>query len=177
MRCFIAIDVPNELRERLIKLQRMLLKHCNAKTVEKENLHITMLFLGEIEEKRLKELSEILNNLKKEHPVKVYVRGVGAFPNKNYIRIVWVGCSGLEYLQEKIKKIAKKIGFESKKEGKPHLTLARVKSVHDKASLKKILDNEEIFGEVIVDSVKIKKSTLTKKGPIYEDLHIIKLGG
>ena len=56
MRCFIAVDLPDDLREGVVKLQSRL-KAVNVKTVKKENLHFTLKFLGEIEEDKIHPIS------------------------------------------------------------------------------------------------------------------------
>ena len=176
MRCFLAIDVSDALKEIFLDAQKSFSDLAKVKFVEKENLHITLKFFGDVEEKIVKKLVNNLNLLEKESSFEIVFRGIGAFPNNRFVRVLWIGVYGLEDLQKKINEIAEKFGFASKKE-KPHLTLGRVKSVKNKKEfidlLKKNEDKE--FGRMIVDKVKLKKSILTEKGPVYEDLAIFKL--
>ena len=71
----------------------------------------------------------------------------------------------------------KNIGKEDK-DAIPHLTIARVRSPRDKETIAKIVKRyeKESFGTMQVDKIKLKKSTLTPKGPKYEDLRVFELG-
>ena len=122
-------------------------------------------------------LEEIKNNLKKIifKPFSVVLNGVGVFPNENHIRVIWVGLKPEEpvlELQKEIDDNLKKL-FKKEKNFKSHLTLARVKYIDDKESfinkLKKIKTENK---KIDINNFKLIKSTLTKDGPIYEDLGI-----
>ena len=171
MRAFIAIEIPffKEIEE----LQKSI--EGRAKLVEGENMHITLKFLGEIEEKFVEEIKKIEEDCKVEK-FKISLQGIGFFPNEKYIRVIWVGVNGYK----PIVKIAKcideklsKLGFEREKSYVPHLTVARVKGRVAIRNYDKFKNLK--FGEIEVNEVKIKKSTLTPKGPIYADLAIIQL--
>jgi 2'-5' RNA ligase len=173
MRCFIAIDIPEEIKEKIMKIEKELEEKIkeSAKFVERENLHITLKFLGEIEENKAQKIKEIINSIPFT-PFKIKLKGVGVFPNEKFIRVIWIGGESKElediakYLDEKLKSEK----FKSE-EFIIHLTIARVKSkVNISDFLKKYQGYE--FGEFEVDNVsqiKLKKSILTSKGPVYED--------
>jgi 2'-5' RNA ligase len=171
MRTFIAIEIPyfkgiKELQDSI---------EGRAKLVEKENMHITLKFLGEIEERDVERIREIVEICKVEK-FKISLKGVGFFPNERYIRVVWIGVENYEPIVKMAKCIdshLSKFGFKREKDYIPHLTVARVKGKISINNLDKFLSME--FGEVEIREVKIKKSTLTPQGPIYEDIAVIQL--
>jgi len=171
MRTFIAIEIP--FFKEIEKLQESI--EGRAKLVEKENMHITLKFLGEIEEKMVDDVKKIVEDCKGER-FKISLQGIGFFPNERYIKVIWVGVEGYEPIVKMAKCIDEKLsklGFEREKNYVPHLTVARAKgriSIRDYDEFKNMK-----FGEIEVKEIKIKKSTLTPKGPIYEDLAIIQL--
>ncbi|CAB49026.1 RNA 2',3'-cyclic phosphodiesterase [Pyrococcus abyssi] len=177
MRAFIAIDVSEEVRDSLIKAQEFIgTRDAKIKFVERENLHITLKFLGEIDEATAQEIKEILAEIAKRHKKhEVRVKGIGVFPNPNYIRVIWAGVENDEEIRkiaEEIDKALSKLGFKREEKFIPHVTIGRVKFVKDKLGLAeklRELSNED-FGTFRVEAIELKKSTLTPKGPIYETL-------
>src|SRR3972149_2248648 len=133
MRCFIAIDLPDEIKSRIFhefeKLPKSLFK---GKITEKENLHLTLKFLGEISEKEVEEIKKILEKIKHEK-IKSQIGTVGFFDNENYIKIVWVDLVGekLHSLQKSIEEKLSEFRTDDK-EFNSHITTARVKSVGNK---------------------------------------------
>ncbi len=179
MRVFIAVDIPDDIKKPILELQKEIKKFINYKEVEKENLHITLKFLGEINEKQFE---YIKNNLEKINYRKFECSliGVGAFPSINYPRVIWVGVGeGKDHFKNLFNYIE---SFSSviRKEGKkyePHLTIGRVKYTLDKENWLKFWNRNKnkFFGKFLVDKIKIKKSILMYKGPIYEDLYVKEL--
>ena len=176
MRAFIAIEINDEVREKLVEVQERIAKTKAAKIkfVEPENLHVTVKFLGEITGEQAEEIGRILGGIAKKHKKhRVRVRGIGVFPNPGYIRVIWAGIendSGIKAIAEDVEREMKKLGFRKEKNFVAHITIGRVKFVRDKLELAaalKGLANED-FGEFEVNVVELKKSTLTPKGPIYE---------
>lgn len=171
MRSFIAIEVP--FTKEMERLQNSI--EGRAKLVEKENMHITLKFLGEIEEKTFEKVRKIVEDCKVES-FRIILRGVGFFPNDRYIRVVWVGVENYEPIEKMARCIDEKLnmmGFQREKSYIPHLTVARAKG---KISIRNLEEFKNMkFAEIEVKEIKIKKSTLTPKGPIYEDLATIQL--
>jgi len=178
MRAFIAIDIGDNVRKKLVQAQDRIArtKAAKIKFVEPENLHITLKFLGEITEEQAEEIKEILQKIAskyKKHEVKV--KGIGVFPNYSYVRVIWAGVEGdqiIKSMANDIEKELRKLGFKRDKDFVAHVTIGRVKFVKDKVELMltlKELTNED-FGNFTVDAIELKKSTLTPKGPIYETL-------
>ncbi|MEM3555395.1 MAG: RNA 2',3'-cyclic phosphodiesterase [Candidatus Micrarchaeia archaeon] len=175
MRAFIAVEVSDELREKIATLQKNLSIE-GVKLVEKENLHLTLFFLGEIDERMKERVIQAMNKMN-FGKFEVSCRGVGAFPSRNYIRVIWVGVEApeLKKIHSELGKELSQLGFK-KEEFSPHITLARVKFLKDKGALNEFLEenSQSEFGECIVDRIILKKSTLTPEGPIYENVHEVK---
>jgi 2'-5' RNA ligase len=176
MRVFIAIEVSDELREKMVSLQKQL-SIDGVKLVEKENLHLTMHFLGEIDESMKDKVIKAMDKLNCRK-FEMSCTGVGAFPSKNYIRVIWVGAEApeLKQIYDQLGTEFARLGFKQE-QFSPHITLARVKFLKDKEKLSEFLEeNEGIeIGECKVEGVFLKKSTLTPKGPIYENVYEKKL--
>ena len=170
MRLFTAIDF-NELRENLQKLQDI--DKALAKIKKAETFHLTLKFLGKVSEEKAEEVKEKLGQVKLS-PFKLTLDKIGAFPSENYIRVIWVGVKPKEEvtkLQENIENALKEFNFKKDFKFHPHITLARVKSVNDREKLIKTLKEIKVEEKTIeVKDFRLVESTLTQKGPVYEDL-------
>ncbi|ASJ03609.1 2'-5' RNA ligase [Thermococcus profundus] len=175
MRAFIAIEVSDTVRNNLIKAQeRIGSKAAKIKFVERENFHVTLKFLGEIDEATAEEVKKALAEIAKKHKKhRAKVKGIGVFPNPNYVRVIWAGIEndeGIKAIANDVEREMRRLGFKKDKDFVAHITIGRVKFVRDKLELAmalKDLANED-FGEFDVEAIELKKSTLTPKGPIYE---------
>jgi 2'-5' RNA ligase len=171
MRVFIAGELSAEARkelERIIKeiRQKDLIK---AKFIEPENLHLTLKFLGEISDFKLNHVRETLKHLR-FGKIKAKLGKLGVF-SPSYVKILWVGLEPEEKFKELAGKINKLLGEEEKRRFSSHVTLARVKSVKNRKMFLESLKEIKVEPvEFLVDKIKLKKSTLTKKGPLYEDI-------
>lgn len=180
-RGFIAIDIY--ALPRLIEFEKEIEKTgANVKLVEPENVHITLKFLGDTEEEQIDEIERIIKDAVKEiNSFHIQLKGAGVFPNQNYIKVIWIGIEHGEEIATIAHKIDgqfSRLGFKKEKRGfSPHLTVARVKSAKNKEKLLQIIEKykDVEFGDIEVDSIKIKKSDLTQKGPIYTTLREIKI--
>lgn len=174
MRVFVAVDIPKGVMEDLKEIQKYL-REAELKPVK--DFHLTLKFLGEVSEPRVEEVKEALKQIKFKS-FKAQLTEIGVFPNPNYVRVVWVGVSPEDFisLQKQVDNSLEKLGFKKDNRFHPHLTLARVKFVKDKENFKKIFGNIKIEKrEFEVNEFKLIKSTLTREGPIYEDLAVFKL--
>ncbi|MEM0101419.1 MAG: RNA 2',3'-cyclic phosphodiesterase, partial [Candidatus Methanomethyliaceae archaeon] len=106
VRSFIAIELDEDVKNKIMEFENRL-KECKSemKFVEKENLHITIKFLGEINMKLLENIYEEIEKIKEEK-FTISVKGVGVFPNERFMRVIWVG---VEEGKDKILKIQKEI--------------------------------------------------------------------
>ncbi|ADB58605.1 RNA 2',3'-cyclic phosphodiesterase [Archaeoglobus profundus] len=182
MRLFVAVDLSDEVREKMNNVLKTFKDFKGVKTVEKENLHITLMFLGEVPDRRVEVIKEKLREIKSE-PFKIRLKGLGSFPPQGNIRVVWVGVEegeeNLKVLADAVESSLRSLGFKRDKDFVAHATVARVKRLapSDKERLLKVVEKykDYDFGEMVVDVFKLKKSTLTPKGPIYEDIEVYRL--
>jgi 2'-5' RNA ligase len=178
IRCFIAVECNNEeMIRRFIAVQRRLERTgADIKSVEPENIHLTLKFLGDVEPSRAEEVSNVIQGISCDS-FDMKVEGVGVFPHPGHIRIIWAGVTkGSDPLNDIFDEIEGKlrdIGFKKEKRKlHPHLTICRVRSARNKEHLLDEINllRKEGFGTIHVDKVVFKKSELTQKGPIYTTL-------
>ncbi len=183
MRLFVAVDLSDEVRDRMENVLKTFKDFKGVKAVEKENLHITLMFLGEVPDRRVEIVKEKLKEIKAE-PFKIKLKGLGSFPPQGNIRVVWVGVEddgeNLKMLADAVESSLRSLGFRRDKEFVAHATVARVKRLapSDREKLLRAVERyrDYDFGEMVVENFRLKKSTLTPKGPIYEDLEVYELG-
>ena len=171
MRLFIAIDF-NELKDYFSELQKLL--SGNAKLSLTTDFHLTLKFLGEVQPNNAEKIISALKNVK-FHKFEVFLDSIGIFPTENYVRVVWVGLNPEEKvieLQEHIEISLEKM-FRKEKNFKVHITLARVKEPEDEKSFVEHVKRIKVESKKIeVKDFRLVKSTLTPKGPVYEDLAV-----
>ena len=153
----------------------------DLKLVEPRNIHITLRFLGDIDEELIEGITTSMQrSVDGVRPFKLKLRNMGAFPNLNYIKVVWVGLENPENfvtIARRLNNELIELGFKPETRGfSPHLTLARVKTRRGKGELQKILHDygRHDFGELDIDCITLKKSDLTSQGPIYTTVKEIK---
>lgn len=172
MRCFVAIDIPRELGEKIEKIQKEI--ESNSIKLAKD-FHITLKFLGELNENKISEIINCLEKIK-EKKFEIEIKNLGTFPNEKYIRVLWLGCnsSKLIELARKVRSCLKGLGDEE--EFTPHITIARIKGKPQNSIYNFISKYKNIeIGRFEVKEFKLKKSILTPSGAIYSDLHIFGL--
>ena len=178
-RSFVAVDLNDDrVLDNILKTQQTLLRTgADIKPVERENIHITLRFLGEIKQERVQEIIEQMKQIQFARFTADF-RGLGVFPGLHRPTVIWIGIEkGAEELSrifETLEQGLKALGVRPDSKGfTPHLTIARVKSGRNRAELVRTISElrDVEFGSMNVDSVRLKKSTLTPKGPIYEDLY------
>lgn len=180
-RGFIAVDIETALT--LINFGKEIKKTgANVKLVEPENVHITLKFLGDTMEEHIDEIENIMKESVKDiEPFDIDLEGVGVFPNQKYIKVIWIGIKQGELLGTIAKRIDDQLSYlgykKERRDFSPHLTIARVKNAKEKNKLLNLVEKykETRFAHLKVDSIVLKKSELTPKGPIYETLKEVKL--
>jgi 2'-5' RNA ligase len=179
IRSFIAVDLDDAgIKEKITKAQKDLEQTgADLKLVEPKIMHLTLRFLGEIPESTIQKVKEILDGVRFQS-FEAKFSGIGAFPNLNRINVVWVGIvSGHEELREIFEQVEPKlrqVGLAPDNKGfNPHLTIARVRSGRNRLALADVVSKmkDVEFGNMPVAFVRLKKSTLTTKGPIYTTIH------
>jgi 2'-5' RNA ligase len=179
MRCFVAVELDDVIKKEISKFLTSF-NYISMKSVEDENLHITLKFLGEIEEKKIEEVEENLKLVSSQfEPFAVEFTGIGVFPNVHAARVLWIAIKG-----EKMVELAKKVddslyssGFPRERSIIPHITIGRIRQVSNWRRLEEDLNRYSTltFGKMEIQSIKIKKSILTPKGPVYSDLKVVRL--
>jgi RNA 2',3'-cyclic 3'-phosphodiesterase len=169
MRCFISLELSKEGIEEVKRIQELLRKRnlFTGKFTELENLHLTIKFLGEIDDRRLGEVKKRLVGLR-FHRFSVSLGEIGVF-NKKFPRIVWVKLLGKEifelqkFIDEKLDGL-----FRLEERFMGHVTIARVKNVGDRKAFLEYLDGSNVRKiKFDVDAVYLKESELKFEGPEY----------
>ena len=178
IRSFIAFDIDNELVvRRLSEVQGMLVNAgADLKLVKPQNIHVTMRFLGNISLSMVDLIHEEMKQISFA-PFDIELRGLGAFPSLRYARVVWAGIlKGVDELVnifDQLEPRLRRLGFKPDRKGfSPHLTIARVRTGRHKAELIRCVEDlaDYEFGVINADWLRLKKSVLTPKGPIYTTL-------
>ena len=148
------------------------------KPIEYENLHITLVFLGEIEDKIVDILKEKLNNLEFQKIDSSYV-GIGAFPSNSSSRIIWIGIDKesvqkISIIHKKIITIIKEVNSDIQLDDRfnPHITIFRIKKNMNLSEFLNKNANRDI-GTDTFSSIHLKQSILTRQGPIYKDISVV----
>jgi len=176
IRTFIAVELPDRFLNEIEKIESEL-NTPGIKLVQPEQVHITMKFLGDINESDIDQITSALSQINCV-PFDAKIKGIGVFPKPAYIKVIWLGAQGnFEALHEEIERVLLPFKLGKDHQFSPHATLARVKELREKALLlEKIKKLEDIdLGIMNVGSIILKKSTLRPQGPIYETLKEIKL--
>lgn len=186
LRTFIAVDVNKAVRNRLVKLQQTLARSgVEVKWVEPENLHVTLLFLGEVEDRQVPTVCTLMAQETARHSAFLMaVEKVGCFPNPRQPRILWAGVGhGTQELcavHDAVEVPLQDLGFRrEERRYTPHITLGRVKSDRSTVSLVESLARQAEWsgGEAQVTELLVMSSELRPKGPVYTVLSRPKLGG
>jgi len=179
MRCFIAIDIDEEIRAGLGDLQqeiaeRVDIRKSDVKWVRPEAMHLTLKFLGEIRDREVVDVCGTTQTVAARHEAFDFVvKEVGHFGGRS-ARVLWVGagldCPELLRLQEDLETELAAAGWP--KEGRKfsgHLTLCRVRNTKAGFKLAQITEQYKDIdlGTVRCTSVCVYQSTLTADGPIY----------
>jgi 2'-5' RNA ligase len=166
--------IPDALKDNVVKVQDSLKGlPMDCKMVEVGNLHICLSFLGDIEEKKIKDIAGKLDSIcQRYNSGEVVVSGIKLIPSEKYFRVIAFDCQS-EVLRCLGRDISKEICDDSYP---AHVTLCRVKNVKEKDDVvAKIKKFEQYAGKFRVSSVEIIKSQLGKSGPIYTTIYKSKL--
>ncbi|MCD6472048.1 RNA 2',3'-cyclic phosphodiesterase [Candidatus Aerophobetes bacterium] len=179
MRVFIALNISSSIREKIAEVQKRLKETENrVRWVNPAIIHLTLKFLGEIREEKLKEVFKAVEKVSSESSsFLMKIEGMGVFPNFSRPRVIWAGVreeeGKLQSLVSSLAKELKKRGFPEEKRGwTPHLTIGRIKFLKERKKLIDFiqLEKDKRFGEEKVNDIEIMQSQLTPKGSIYKIL-------
>jgi 2'-5' RNA ligase len=188
IRSFIAIELPEEIKLTLARIQDRLKKgdEGQVKWVDPESMHLTLKFLGNIDTGLIGGITTALEEACRGiHPFSLKISGLGVFPSANRVRVVWVGLTGetetLAQLQKRIDDSLAPLGFTAEaRPFTPHLTLARVREQakpDERQVLSRLVAGTVIEGggSLNVNAVHLMRSQLTREGPIYTRIYSVRL--
>lgn len=184
MRAFLAIELPDDVRARLVAAKRELAALGAAvRWVRDENLHVTIKFLGEVTDAAIGTLrADLAGPLADVPPLAIAVRGVGAFPDVRRPRVIVAGvdCAALGAIAALVERAAARIGAVP--ETRPftaHVTLVRVRERTGWAPLAAALAARagERFGDGVCRELIAFRSDLRPGGSLYTKHWSIPFGG
>lgn len=185
VRTFLALEIPEEVRNACLALQDELAVAAPAvKWVEEENIHITLLFLGEVDERDLVGVCRAAQWVCAEiDSFPLSLAGAGCFGDSKKPRTIWVGIEegyeALVTLHDALEEAMLELRCYRREERKytPHVTLGRVKGDETSPHLPQALLRRRDWrgGEWLVNEVRVLSSELTRDGPLYGVLSRAKL--
>ncbi|MBN1862988.1 MAG: RNA 2',3'-cyclic phosphodiesterase [Dehalococcoidales bacterium] len=189
VRSFIAIELPDELKQQLTRLETELKKDGppGVKWVSPESIHLTLKFLGNIAADKIEAVTGVMTESARGIvPFRLSARGLGVFPNPKRAQVVWVGMEGdldqLRQLQKQLEAELDRLGFPPEARAfTPHLTLARLRNYASPEERQRfgrlIADREFSAGDIEVESLSLMRSQLTRSGAVYSRLSSVRLTG
>ncbi|HRU74530.1 MAG TPA: RNA 2',3'-cyclic phosphodiesterase, partial [Caldisericia bacterium] len=177
MRTFLALPIEENLKDEISKKIDYFKKNISSriKWVERENLHFTIFFFGEIEEKQSTEIIKIIEDKKdKFKKIKILFDNISFFPDDKNPRVIFYQ---LKEGEKEIKEIYdtlfdpfSKITKLKKEDFKAHLTIGRIKERIDERDLKILKEDKSEFKVSYLNKITFFESKLTPQGPIYKPL-------
>ena len=169
MRLFIAVEMPEELNEKIREIKSKI--QTKGLRLTRDN-HITLKFLGEVPEHKVEDIAIRLKEIVFS-PIQIKTLHIDAFPNLNKPRIIHLKCDSPQLI-ELAKNISNKLKeYPDDKPFVPHITLARIKFLKDRLELKeKIRDITIVQEEFIIKSFCLKQSILKPEGPEYKNIEV-----
>lgn len=183
LRAFVALEIPPDLQQAVSDAVAPLQTAIGplVRWVPKQNIHLTLKFLGDISPANVEMLSQMLRAEAELFPCfDLHLRGLGSFPNPKRPRVIYIGVeapAALDSLQRGIEAAARRLGYESEERGfSAHLTVGRVKqhiSTSEQQIIRRALEETRIdaLGTTRVDSVHLYKSDLKPAGSVYTRLY------
>ena len=173
MKCFAAIDLPEELSKKLSEIQSRL-KAFGIKGSFTGDYHLTLKFLGELSPQKVEHVKDALSRVRLKK-FTAALDGLGVFPGEGPMRVVWIGLTPEDDIAELKKSVDESLQKDFRKDGdfKAHVTLARIRYVQDRERFLRFLKGIQTGGaEFEVSGFKLKRSILTAEGPVYDDLKV-----
>jgi len=176
VRTFLALDIDEATRRRLAEAASgVAVGQAKVKLVAPENLHVTLNFLGDVDDGQLSELCRVVADVAAEvEPFDFTVRAVRCIPPAGRLRMIWAGVDDptgrLVLLQKRLSTALASLGFaQERRDYHPHVTLARVRYAGDAQAIREAAGRfaEEEFTRQSAQEVVVYTSRLTPAGPIY----------
>lgn len=176
-RLFIALPLPAPVRAEVNSFVHVLKRLApGVRWVRADHLHITLRFLGDVEEAEELKLITALETMDPHGPFRFHLSGLGAFPDRTRPRVFWTGISSgvdeMTALAAAVEKACRSAGFEpAQRRFSPHVTLGRVRQPGDFSALWSGIERSSFSGKPVnAHQVKLIWSTLTPAGPQYRDV-------
>lgn len=176
MRCFLAIELPQAVHDRLAELQkRLAVLDRLVRWTRVEQIHLTLKFLGDVPDRQAAAVCVAARKVAERfEPFDLDIRGTGCFPLGGPARIVWAGLAdppaSLLECQEACEETYAALGFKPEKRMfKPHLTIGRVRDGADSRQVRAAVQAQADFaaGRCRVTELVMFQSVLRPSGPIY----------
>ena len=180
MRLFVALTPPSDVQRVVWQgFAPLRDRRLPVKWVRPDGIHLTLKFLGEVEERRLEELGVALGEaVTGSRAVQLVIRGAGVFPDATRPRVFWAGVEpepAIELLQNQVERVFAPLGFPTEaRPFRPHLTLgraAREARPRDFAGVEQALDALQVDASTLLDGVDLVQSTLRADGVVYQKVH------
>jgi 2'-5' RNA ligase len=176
-RGFIAIDVdPTKKIEEFLWCIRE--SQADVKLVDINNIHVTLKFLGDVQLSQLDGIIKVLETAVMDaKSFEIKLTGSGVFPNRSYVRVVWIGLDVEPVLEQMVDRLENgflDLGFKpERRKFSPHLTVGRVRTAWKKDELLAVVDkfHDTEFGVQQVNGIRLMQSELTPEGPVYTLVH------
>jgi 2'-5' RNA ligase len=189
LRLFIAIQIPEPVRDEIIRVQQelqLLVPRNVARWARPDQLHLTLRFLGDVPADGVEDLKQSVGAVcRNARPLSLRAEGVGFFPNPRSPRVIWVGINdGEGCLMDLQKQIETAVGQFSPEPGEKnftgHVTLGRLKNprpadTRDLAARAQLLE-KRLFGEWPVHEIEIIRSELSPAGARHTSFAAFRLG-
>lgn len=172
MRAFIAINLPERIKSKIVGFENDL-KKCDLafRWVKPENLHLTLKFLGDISQEQVNKIKEAIAKVSgKFTAFKASVNGFGFFPNARRPRVFFISIDKEELFKSiatELEEELETLGFKKEGKFKSHITLARIKNLRNIECLKTKIKNTQLDEKFSINTITFHESILTKEGPIY----------
>lgn len=179
MRLFIAIDLGQRVRTAVEKqVAKLRALAPNTKWANLEGMHVTLVFLGYVDDARVPQVEAIVREVAGRHPpLQLAVEGIGAFGSSARPRVLWIGLTGdiepLAAIKADLEERLAPLGYQPETRAfKPHLTLARARQQNGESALARCIAACRVksFGKAEVDRIILFRSDLSPKGARYTAL-------
>ena len=183
LRAFLASEVPTTFQDAIQAATTGLRKNLGddlIRWVPVHNVHLTLIFLGDISSSSLDLIKQMMTvEAAHVHAFEIQIEGLGSYPNARRPRVLWIGLNApvtLTYLQHALEAASARLGYAPEdREFSPHLTIGRVRqsvSAADQQKIRDALENTKVgnLGTVCVNGVHLFKSDLQPTGSLYTKL-------
>ena len=176
MRLFVSVDLPDDFAAAVEDLQEQFAGASGLNFVDPEQAHVTIKFLGEVNQGELPRVKNALRRAVDEAgvaPFEATYEGLGVFPDIGYIQVVWLGVSDgadeMTALHEAVEREVTRLGFDPEDhEFTPHVTVARMEHAGGKELVQENVEElSPTVGAAEVDEIRLTESVPTDEGPEY----------